>query len=75
MGRRKNSNDILTPNLNLKIGQVVCRGGELVAYIKRDGKADIFSLSDFAEALYGNGTQCIVIPPKGGRENVITKKP
>ena len=66
MCRKKVSNDIFTPRFKAKIGQKVRRGAELVIFIKQNGKEDTISVSELAEALYGKGTQCLIIPPKNG---------
>jgi len=68
--RKKRSNDIKTPRLDVKVGEKVMRGPEPVALVKQGGTKDTMSVSEFAEALYGTGTQCLIIPPpmaKGGK--------
>ena len=60
----KNTEDIRTPRNNVKIGEKVMRGTEPVALIKHGEKKDTLSLEEFAAALYGQGTQCMIIPPK-----------
>lgn len=61
---RKNTEDIRTPRNNVKIGEKVMRGMEPVALIKQGEKKDTISLEEFAAALYGPGTQCMIILPK-----------
>lgn len=63
MSRKKNSNDVLTPRAGAKVGERRKRNSELVAFVKQGNKTDTLSVPEFAEALYGPGTQCIVIPP------------
>lgn len=60
---RKNAEDIRTPRNNIKIGEKVMRGTEPVMLIKHGEKKDTLSLEEFAAALYGHGTQCMIIPP------------
>lgn len=61
---KNRSNEIRTPRNGAKIGERVIRGAEPVALVKQGEKRDTLSLEEFAEALYGPGTQCMVIPPK-----------
>ena len=63
MSRKKKSNDVLTPRAGAKVGERLRRNTELVALVKQGDKMDTLSVPEFAEALYGPGTQCIVIPP------------
>lgn len=63
MSRKKNTNDVLTPRTGAKVGERRRRDTELVALVKQGSKMDTLSVPEFAEALYGPGTQCIVIPP------------
>lgn len=63
MSRNKKSNDIVTPRAGAKVGERYKRETELVALVKQGSKMDTLSVPEFAEALYGPGTQCIVIPP------------
>ena len=64
--RKKHSNDIKTPRLGAKVGERVMRGPEPVALVKQGDTRDTMSVSEFAEALYGTGTQCLIIPPSMG---------
>ena len=59
-----NINDIRTPRVGAKIGERVMKGREPVALVKQGGRKDTLSLEEFAIALYGPGTQCVVIPGK-----------
>ncbi len=64
MSRSKDSNIILTPRTQAKVGRRVIKGSEPVALVGPERNKDTFSLQEFAEALYGPGTQCYVIPAK-----------
>lgn len=65
--RKKNSNDIKTPVYGAKVGERILRGTEPVALVKQGNIMDTMSVGEFAEALYGPGTQCLIIPPPKGR--------
>ena len=56
-------NEIRTPRNGAKIGERVMRGAQPVALVKQGDRKDTISLEEFAEALYGPGTQCLLIPP------------
>lgn len=62
MSRRIKSNDILTKEKQVKVGTRVMKGAEPVVLVGPEKRKDIFSLQDMAVALYGPGTQCVVIP-------------
>ena len=62
MSRNKKSNDILTREKQVKVGTRVLKGAEPVALVGPEKQKDTFSLQDMAVALYGPGTQCVVIP-------------
>ncbi len=62
MSRNSRSNDILTREKQVKVGTRVLKGAEPVALVGPEKKKDTFSLQDMAVALYGPGTQCVVIP-------------
>lgn len=64
MSRNRKSNDILTPRRHAKVGKRIISGAEPVALVGPENNKDTFSLQEFAEALYGPGTQCYVIPAK-----------
>lgn len=68
MSRNRRSNDVVTPRVGAKVGERCKRDTELVAIVKQGNKTDTLSVPEFAEALYGLGTQCIVIPPLGYRQ-------
>lgn len=63
MSRNKDHNVLSTPRTGAKYGRRVLRGSEPVALVGPAGNRDILSLQEFAEALYGEGTECVVIPP------------
>ena len=54
--------DIRTPRTGAKVGVKAYLNSEPVALVKQGKKMDTMSLQEFAEALYGEGTQCVVIP-------------
>ena len=54
--------DIRTPRAGAKVGVKAYLNSEPVALVKQGKKMDTMSLQEFAEALYGAGTQCVVIP-------------
>ena len=62
MSRRIKSNDILTKEKQVKVGTRVMKGAEPGVLVGPEKRKDIFSLQDMAVALYGPGTQCVVIP-------------
>ncbi len=62
MSRRIKANDILTKEKQVKVGTRVMKGAEPVVLVGPEKRKDIFSLQDMAVALYGPGTQCVVIP-------------
>lgn len=62
--RKNNRNDIRTPRHGTMVGERVMKGQEPVALVKHGGRKDTLSLEEFAIALYGPGTQCVVIPGK-----------
>lgn len=62
MSRKKDSNDILTTRKQVRIGKKVYHGTEPVALVGPEQNKDTLSLNEFAVALYGPGTQCVVIP-------------
>lgn len=62
MSRSSKSNDILTKEKKVKVGTRVMKGAEPVVLVGPEKRKDIFSLQDLAVALYGPGTQCVVIP-------------
>ena len=62
--RKNNRNDIRTPRYGAKVGERVMKGREPVALVKQGERKDTLSLEEFAIALYGPGTQCVVIPGK-----------
>lgn len=62
MSRSSKSNDILTKEKQVKVGTRVMKGAEPVVLVGPEKRKDIFSLQDMAVALYGPGTQCVVIP-------------
>ncbi len=62
--RKSNCNDIRTPRAGAKVGERVMKGQEPVALVKQGERKDTLSLEEFAVALYGPGTQCVVIPGK-----------
>ncbi len=61
MSRRKDSNNMLTKQKKVKFGKRVLRGSEPVALVGPEQNKDTVSLNEFAEALYGPGTQCYII--------------
>ncbi len=61
MGKSKR-NDIRTPRHGAKVGERVLKGSEPVALVKQGDTRDTISVEEFAIALYGPGTQCVVIP-------------
>lgn len=62
MSRNRKSNDILTREKQVKVGTRVLKGTEPVALVGPEKQKDTFSLQDMAVALYGPGTQCVIIP-------------
>lgn len=62
--RKKKSNDIRTPRYGAKVGERVMLGAEPVALVKCGETKDTMSIGEMAEALYGPGTQCLIIPPE-----------
>ena len=62
--KNNNRNDIRTPRCGAKVGERVMKGQEPVALVKQGERKDTLSLEEFAVALYGPGTQCVVIPGK-----------
>ena len=70
MSRNKNSNDIVTTRKQVKIGKKVYHGTEPVALVGPEQNRDIISLNEFAEALYGPGCQCVIIPPSDKAGNL-----
>ena len=54
--------DIRTPRTGAKVGVKAYLNSEPVALVKQGKKMDTMSRQEFAEALYGEGTQCVVIP-------------
>lgn len=74
MSRNKRTNDILTPRKQAKVGTRVLRGTEPVALVGPEKNKDTFSLVEFAEALYGPGTQCIVIPANKSGQSIVTHR-
>lgn len=60
--RKKRSNEIRTPRSGAKVGVRVVVGQEPVALVKQRDKFDTLSVQEFATALYGEGTTCVVIP-------------
>lgn len=62
MSRNRKSNDILTREKQVKVGTRVLKGAEPVALVGPEKQKDTFSLQDMAVALYGPGTQCVIIP-------------
>lgn len=62
MSRSRKSNDIFTREKQVKVGTRVLKGTEPVALVGPEKRKDTFSLQDMAVALYGPGTQCVVIP-------------
>ena len=69
--RNKRSNEIRTPRLGAKVGDRVMRGTEPVALVKSGETRDTISLGEMAEALYGPGTQCLVIPPAPEKRKAV----
>ena len=69
--RNKRSNEIRTPRLGAKVGERVMRGTEPVALVKSGETRDTMSLGEMAEALYGPGTQCLVIPPAPEKRKAV----
>ena len=63
--RNKRSNEIRTPRKGAKVGVRAILGTEIVAVVKQGDKVDTMSVQEFAAALYGEGTVCIVIPASG----------
>ena len=63
MSRKKESNDIRTTNKRVKVGRRVIENGEPKALVGPESNKDTFSLQDMAEALYGAGTRCYIVPP------------
>lgn len=64
MSRKRTSNDIVTSRKRVKYGKKMYLGTEPVALVGPEQNKDTVSLNEFAEALYGPGTQCVVIPAK-----------
>ncbi len=62
--RNKKSNEIRTPRHGARVGDRVMLGQEPVALVKSGNTSDTFSIGEMAEALYGPGTQCLIIPPE-----------
>jgi len=62
MSRHDKSNDILTREKRVKVGKRVIKGAEPVALVGPEKRKDTLSLTEFAEALYGPGTKCLLIP-------------
>lgn len=60
--RNKRSNEIRTPRRGAKVGIRAVVGQEPVALVKQGDKFDTLSVQEFAAALYGEGTTCVVIP-------------
>ena len=61
--RNKASNEIRTPRHGARVGDRVLLGSEPVALVKQGNIKDTISLQEMAEALYGQGARCVVIPP------------
>jgi len=70
MPRNEKSDYIETPRNHVKVGRRVKRGHEPVALVGPVKNKDTFSLGEFAEELYGPGTQCYVILPDGKQKAV-----
>jgi hypothetical protein len=62
--RKNKRNEIRTVRYGLKVGERVMKDGEPVALVKQGERYDSFTLEEFAGALYGPGTRCIVVPGK-----------
>lgn len=62
--KKNRRNEIRTPRYGAKVGERVILEGEPVALVKQGERRDTLSLKEFAVALYGPGTQCVVIPGK-----------
>ena len=60
--RDEKSNEIRTARNGLKVGERAILKGEPVAFVKQGQRTDTLSLDEFATALYGPGTKCVVIP-------------
>ncbi len=69
--RNKRSNEIRTPRLGAKVGDRVMRGTEPVALVKSGETRDTISIGEMAEALYGPGTQCLIIPPTPEKRKAV----
>ena len=68
MSRRRSSDDMLTKQKQVKFGKRVLRGPEPVALVGPEQNRDTVSLNEFAEALYGPGTRCYVIPCRAANQ-------
>ena len=62
--RKVKNSEIRTPRRSAKVGERVMLGPEPVALVKQGKRLDTLSVEEFAAALYGPGTRCVVIPGK-----------
>ena len=65
MSRNKKSNDILTPEKQVKVGRRVLRGPEPVALVGPEKNRDTISTGEFARQLFGPDYKVLIIPPEG----------
>lgn len=70
MSRKKDSNDILTKQKQVRVGKRVLRGPEPVALVGPEQNKDTLSAGEFVEQLYGPGYQCVIIPPSDKAVNM-----
>ncbi len=63
MSRKSDTNVIFTPRNKTKLGKRVYRENHPVALIGPEGKQDTLSVQEFVELLYGQGYQCVIVPP------------
>lgn len=69
--RNNHNREIRTPLKGAKVGDRVIRQGEPVALVKSGNTIDTISIGEMAEALFGPGTQCLIIPPDTGGKKAV----
>ncbi len=63
MSRKRDGNDMVTQKKRVRYGKRVVKGMEPVALVGPENNKDTLTLAEFAEALYGEGTKCFIVPP------------
>lgn len=65
MSRDRKAKTLVTREKQVKFGEKILIGNEPAALVGPNNNKDTLTLKEFCEQLYGNGYQCVLIPPEG----------